>query len=587
MLLELRIQNLALIERAEVQFGAGLNVLTGETGAGKSVLIHALGLLVGERSTSDQVGKHEENGVRRARVEGAFDLSHAPHAHQFLRDNDFPAEENELVIAREVSSDGRSRIRINGQLANATTLRDLGNLLVDLHGQHDHQLLLKPETHLTFLDQFGDRAHQALREKVRLEYSKWKLAQKRLQELSSNEQNRAQRLDMLGFQAQEIDGLAPQAGEDEQLQEERSRLMNSEKLREAAARCRDALLGDEEAGATTLLNFALKAAREIENIDSSVSEWTTALQSAIYEIEDAANQARAYAEGLDADPLRLDEIEARLQRLNRLKRKYGDSLHRVLEYRASIEEELSNLNISESALENLRSEVETLRQNFLGESGKLSNARKTLAKRFEDGVVGHLKTLAMEKTRFQVGFESDENGSSDGIDKIEFLFSANPGTPLRPLARIASGGEISRVMLSLRSALFAPQNDEPASGVIPVLIFDEVDTGIGGVTAEAVGEKMRELARGFQVFCVTHLPQIARRADHQYRVLKESDEEQTRVSVIPMIGEERVREMARMMGHESEANLRHARELLNENSASSSTRNSAAPKEKTRKTPKK
>ena len=574
MLLELRIHNLALIERAEVQFGAGLNVLTGETGAGKSILIHALGLLVGERATVDQVGKIEENGVRRARVEGAFDLSHAPQAHQFLRDNDFQSDDNQLVIAREVSGDGRNRVRINGQLANNTTLRDLGNLLVDLHGQHDHQLLLKPETHLGFLDQFGDEKHQQLREQTKIEYSMWRASQKRLKELTANEQSRAQRLDMLGFQAQEIDAMALENGEDETLNEERSRLMNSEKLRDAAARCRDALLGAEEVGAATLLNFALKAAREIENVDASVSEWVEELQSALLEIDDAASQVRAYADGLEADPLRLDEIEARLQRINRLKRKYGDSLSRVLEYRANIEEELQNLNVSEDELSSLRADVDKLQQTFLATAQKLSEARHALAKRFENGVVAHLKTLAMEKTRFQVGFEKSD-GSPDGTDNVEFLFSANPGTPMRPLARIASGGEISRVMLSLRSALFAPTDDSPAGGVIPVLIFDEVDTGIGGVTAEAVGEKMRELARGFQVFCVTHLPQIARRADHHYRVLKESDDEQTRVSVVPMIGEERVHELARMMGHESAANLRHARELLGEvgeTPATSSTR---------------
>ena len=585
MLLELRIHNLALIERAEVQFGPGLNVLTGETGAGKSVLIHALGLLVGERATADQVGKHQENGVRRARVEGAFDLSHAPLAHQFLRDNEFDADDNQLVIAREVSSDGRSRVRINGQLANASTLRDLGNLLVDLHGQHDHQLLLKAETHLGFLDQFGDASHQKLIEKTHIEYSNWRAAQKRLNELTANEQSRAQRLDMLSFQAQEIDGIAPQEGEDELLGEERSRLMNSEKLRDAAARCRDALLGGEEVGASTLLSNALKAAREIENIDSSVSEWIGELQSAIIEIDDASSQVRAYADSLDADPLRLDEIEARLQRLNRLKRKYGDSVQRVLEYRANIEEELAKLNVSEDELSLLRADVERVRQKFLATAQQLSTARHNLAQRFESGVISHLKTLSMEKTRFQVGFDKDD-GSASGVDKVEFLFSANPGTPLRPLARIASGGEISRVMLSLRSALFAPTDDSPAGGVIPVLIFDEVDTGIGGVTAEAVGEKMRELARGFQVFCVTHLPQIARRADNHYRVLKESDDEQTRVDVVALQGEERVHELARMMGHESEANLRHARELLNdvaETKAASSTRSVSKAKKTSKK----
>ncbi len=563
MLLELRIQNLALIERAEVQFGPGLNVLTGETGAGKSILIHALGLLIGERATADQVGKSESGAQQRARVEGAFDLTRAPLAHQFLRDNDFPQDDNELVIAREVSSDGRSRVRINGQLANATTLRELGGLLVDLHGQHDSQLLLKPETHLVFLDQFGDKSHASLRENTRIEYSNWRAAQRRLNELSSNEQNRAQRLDMLSFQAQEIDGIAPQEGEDEELQDERARLMNSEKLRAAASLCRDALSGGDEPGAMTLLTQALKAARGIENIDGSVAEWANELQSAIYELEDAATQARAYADSLDADPLRLEEIEARIHRLNRLKRKYGDSLNRVLEYRQEIADELAGLNISEDELGTLRAATDGLHQKFLISAKKLSDARKALAKRFESEVVSHLKTLAMERTRFQVGFETDESGSVEGTDRVEFLISANPGQPLRPLAKIASGGEISRVMLSLRSALFAPSdNDQPSGGVIPVLVFDEVDTGIGGVTAEAVGEKMRELARGFQVFCVTHLPQIARRADSQYRVLKESDEEQTRVSVTPLQGEERVHELARMMGRESEANLRHARELL-------------------------
>jgi DNA repair protein RecN (Recombination protein N) len=227
-------------------------------------------------------------------------------------------------------------------------------------------------------------------------------------------------------------------------------------------------------------------------------------------------------------------------------------------------------------LAGLRDETGAQQRKFLAAAQKLSQSRRKLAQRFEAQVLGHLQTLAMERARLEVGFESDESGSPDGIDGVEFLFSANPGQPLRPLARIASGGEISRVMLSLRSALFAPNSDEPASGVIPVIVFDEVDTGIGGVTAESVGEKMRELARGFQVFCVTHLPQIARRADSHYRVLKESDEAQTRVSVTRLEGEERVREVARMMGRESETTLQHARELLNTVDGDASTRNGSS-----------
>ncbi|HEX8552703.1 MAG TPA: DNA repair protein RecN [Abditibacteriaceae bacterium] len=560
MLHEIRIFNLALIDRADISFGPGLNVLTGETGAGKSVLIHALGLLVGERATSEQVGKAEA----KARVEGLFDISQSPRAKAFLEAQDIAYEDDQLIVQREVSADGRSRVRCNGQLVTASLLRELGASLVDLHGQHEHQLLLRAETHLGFLDEFGDAAHQTLREQTSSLWESAQAARKRLDELSASEQQRAQRLDMLGFQAQEIDNAKLEADEDTALIDERARLMNAEKLRDAAALCRDALSGTEEAGAVQLLAQALRAAREIESFDASVSEWTEEIQSALYEIEDAAAQASAYADALDADPLRLEDIEARLHLLTRLKRKYGDSIARVLEYRAGIEDELSRLNLSEEELSALRDEADAHRARFLAVAEKLSQSRQKLAKRFSTEVVSHLQTLAMEKTRFEVGFERGE-GSADGIDVVEFLFQANPGQPLRPLARIASGGEISRVMLALRSALFAPQSDDPASGVIPILVFDEVDTGIGGVTAESVGIKMRELARGFQVFCVTHLPQIARRADSHFRVLKESDDARTLVSVTRLDGEDRVRELARMMGGETESTLRHAQELLAEN----------------------
>ena len=450
MLLDLRISNLALIERAEIQCGAGLNILTGETGAGKSILIHALGLLVGERATADQVGPRTEGeGVARARVEGAFDLKDAPRARAFLQQGEFPLEDDaQLLIAREVMADGRGRIRINGQMATASTLRELGSLLVDLHGQHEHQLLLKAETHLSFLDEFGDRAHAGLRLNVRQAFVHYQAARRRLNELTANEQQRAQRLDMLGFQAQEIDTAAPEPGEDVILADERARLMNAEKLREAASLCRGALLGGEEPGASTLLAQALRAAREIETVDGSVAPWVAELQSAIHEIDDAATEARTYADTLEADPLRLEEIEVRLHRLNRLKRKYGDSIERVLELRAQIEEELARLNVSEDELSGLREDSEKQKRTFLQAAETLSQSRRALAKRFEHEVVSHLQTLAMERTRFEVGFTTDENGSEEGVDLVEFLISANPGQPLRPLARIASGGEISRVMLA-------------------------------------------------------------------------------------------------------------------------------------------
>jgi DNA repair protein RecN (Recombination protein N) len=569
MLQELKISNLAIIEAAEIACGPGFNVLTGETGAGKSIVIDALGLLMGERAASEQVGT-----AGRAVIEGAFDVSKAPAARKYLHEHEIEAEDGALVVTREVSADGRSRVRLNGRMATAAALRELGATLIDLHGQHDSQALLRPESHLGFLDAFGDAAHQAALSAVRDKWSEWRRAHKRLDELTRDEQARAQRLDMLRFQAEELDAAKLQENEDALLADERARLMNAEKLREDSGLCRDCLSGDSagEPGALGLLRSALKSAREIEGVDKGVAPWVERLESALYEIDDIATEAAAYAETLEADPARLEEIEARLHLLNRLKRKYGDSIERVLAHQSKIGREIARLSVSEDELAGLRDEADALRDKYLTQARKLSAARQKLAQDFEKQVVRHLHTLAMEKSRFSVHFESDDAGAATGVDRVEFLLSANPGQPLRPLSKIASGGEISRVMLALRSVLGShPEEkmngegaDGEASTPVPVLIFDEVDVGIGGVTAEAVGEKMQELARSFQVFCVTHLPQIARRADHHYRVVKSLHEEHTRVEVRPLDDEERVCELARMMGRESEANLRHARELLDE-----------------------
>lgn len=560
MLQELRISNLALIERAEVQFGPGLNVLTGETGAGKSILVQALALLTGERAASEQVGA---GGGSRALVESSFDLADAPQAVAYLDEQGIATDDGQVVISREVNADGRSRVRINGRLATAATLRELGDRLVDLHGQHEHQLLLRAEHHLGFLDAFGNADYAGKVEAVRNRHRAWREAQRRLQDLSGDEQRRAQRLDMLQFQAQEIDAAELQPDEDNALLEERLRLLNTEKLRAAAALCRDALNGDEGAGAVVLAAQALKAARDILTVDSSISEWTEELQTALYALQDAAAEARSYADSLEADPLRLEEIEARLHLINRLKRKYGDSLEQVLAYRAEIEDELQNLTLSEGELVALQESANQLRAQYLLEAEALSVARHKLAKKFDAAVREQLCSLAMDRARFETQFVRDDNGTATGLDKVEFLLSANPGQPLRPLARIASGGEISRVMLALHSVLNTNRGGAPeAPGRVPVLVFDEIDTGIGGVTAEAVGEKMWGLARHFQVFCVTHLPQIARRADQHLRVAKQSSDAHTSVSVTPLDGEARVRELARMMGRESETTLRHARELL-------------------------
>lgn len=554
MLLELRISNFALIEGAEIAPGGGFNVLTGETGAGKSILIQALGLLIGERAASEQVGR----GSGKAVVEGAFDLSDNARARQFLEENGVESGEEALIIAREVEGSGRSKVRLNGRLATAATLRDLGALLVDFHGQHENQKLLHAEAHLEFLDAFGDKKHAQSRQQTRELFREWRGAERALAELSKNEQERAQRLDMLQFQAEEIAKAKLEAGEDDALGEERTRLMNAEKLRAGAATCVGMLWGDEELGAISLAHQGLKAAREIEATDGAVSAWVEQLQSAILELEDAAEGARDYAQTLEADPARLEQIESRLFKLGRLKRKYGASVEEILAYRAQIEGEIKGLSLSDEQVQELRDVAAQKRAAFFQCAEALSQTRQKLAQGFAAEVVKQLAGLAMDKARFEIGFEKQESGSADGIDRVEFLFSANPGQSLRPLAKIASGGEISRVMLGLRSVL----RDRGDGGGAPVVVFDEIDTGIGGLTAEKVGEKLQEIAKGRQVFCITHLPQIAKRADHHYRVEKSAGADFTSVSITPQCGDARVAELARMMGSESAANLEHARTLL-------------------------
>ena len=556
MLLELRISNFALIERAEIAPGAGFNTLTGETGAGKSILIQALGLLLGERAAAEQVGNTQGKAV----VEGAFDLTDAPRARHWLEENGFPVDDDALIVAREVEASGRSRVRLNGRLATATGLRELGAFLVDLHGQHENQQLLSPDAHLLFLDQFGDSSHAALKGEVGAAHKLWRTAARAVAEVSRNEQARVQRLDTLQDQAAEIDKAKLQADEDQQIAEERARLMNAEGLRLNAALCVGSLWGDEDSalGALALARQSLKAERDLEATDSTISEWVNQMQSAILDLEDTAESARAYAETLDADPARLEQIESRLHKINRLKRKYGATVAEILEYRAQIETEIGELNLSDEQIADLKSEAAARKSEYFELADKLSDDRKALAKRFSAEVVEQLSGLAMEKARFEIGFERLEKAASNGVDAVEFLLSANPGQPLRPLAKIASGGEISRVMLGLRSVL----RDTEAEHRVPIVIFDEIDTGIGGLTAEKVGEKMSEIAQHHQVFCITHLPQIAKRADHHFRVVKAAGDAATTVDVTPLDGPARVEELARMMGSESRANLEHAKTLL-------------------------
>jgi DNA repair protein RecN (Recombination protein N) len=564
MLLELRVSNLALIDQVELTFQSGLNVLTGETGAGKSILIHAIGLLLGERGAAEEVGL----GKSAATVEGLFDISGNPLSQDALRELGIPVEDDGMVVLsrREITADGRSRCRINGRVATVTMLRDIGRNLVDLHGQHEHQSLLRVETHLDFLDVFAGDACLNLREQYRAVYHELKDVEERLRALLFDEKQRAQRVDMLQFQMQEIDAAKLEADEDTRLMEERLRLANAEKLREAAQACLSLLSGDEDAGAMDVVGRAVVFLRDMQSAESAATTWTDNLQTALYQLQDVASELRNYLDKLEADPARLEEVEARLHLVTRLKRKYGDTIAQILQHRAQVEEEFQNLTHSDEQVAELERQRAARRQKLAALGQKLSDARRKAAKNFEKAVVSHLKSLAMEHVKFSVQIEPMPSRDGDGaefhftergIDQIEFLMSPNPGQPLRPLARIASGGELSRVMLALKTALSRRHE-------IPVLIFDEIDVGIGGAAAEAVGVKLKELAQYAQVFCVTHLPQIARYADAHFNVRKDATEERTTVTVTRLNEQERVHELARMLGGAkvTEATLRHAQELV-------------------------
>jgi DNA repair protein RecN (Recombination protein N) len=371
---------------------------------------------------------------------------------------------------------------------------------------------------------------------------------------------------MLQFQMQEIDAAKLEVDEDARLTEERSRLANAEKLREAAQACLSLLSGDEDAGAVDAVGHAASFLRDMQSAESAAAAWTDNLQTALYQLQDVASELRDYLEKLEADPARLEEIEARLHLITRLKRKYGDTINQILQHRAGIEEEYRSLTHSDEQVAELEQRQAARRQKLAALGQKLSDARRKAAKNFEKAVVTHLQSLAMERVKFGVQFEPVPSRDGDGaefhftergIDQIEFLLSPNPGQPLRPLARIASGGELSRVMLALKTALSRRHE-------IPVLIFDEIDVGIGGAAAEAVGVKLKELAQFAQVFCVTHLPQIARYADAHFSVRKDATEDRTTVAVTRLNEQERVHELARMLGGAkvTEATLRHAEELV-------------------------
>ncbi|HEU5259318.1 MAG TPA: DNA repair protein RecN [Vicinamibacterales bacterium] len=547
MLRFLRIRNLAVIEAVEVEFEPGFNVLTGETGAGKSILVEAVGLLLGARASADLV----RTGEPLATIEAIFD----------------DASRHELIVRREISNQGRSRSFIDGALATASALRDLSARLVELHGQHEHQVLLDPLAHLPLLDDYaggGEIAAQVASVWVRLRSLRDELERSRM-----DEREKSARLDLIGFQLGEIEKAAPKAGEDEQLTATRQVLASAERIQRL---CEEsyATLYDRDDAVLAGLGGVWKRVGELATIDSQFAPYVESRDGIKSQLEDLAFFLRSYADGIDASPSRLQEVEDRLALLERLKRKYGPTLHEVIERGAALARERDFLTGAGEGAENLLKSLDTATAEYLSKARELSRRRRTAAVHFARDMEGLLAELAMARTRFEVRFnegELPESGWSErGIDNAEFFVSPNPGEELRPLARIVSGGELSRVMLALKTlATTKPGSMFDSNPVAPkTLIFDEVDAGIGGRVADVVGSRLQELGTRFQVLCITHLPQIAARGDAHFLIEKSIRGKRTVTRVERLDQEGRIEEIARMIGGASisEQTRASARELI-------------------------
>jgi len=550
MLQFLNISNIALIDDMQVEFESGLNLLTGETGSGKSIIVDALGVLIGGRFTSELI----KSGAERASIEGLFTVTANPDL-ELLLENAGLEITNDIIIRRELSATGRNKIFINNQLATQSLLRDLRPFLVDIHGQGDQQTLFNPETHLEILDAFAGNG--GLRLEVAEAYRRWAAVRRELDSLRHDEAEKFQLVDTLKFQIGELEGAQLSIGEDERLEEERRRLSNVEKLTGLCQSSYSRIYEDDDA-AVTRVRQTLKEVAELAEYDSSFRDYLDGLESARAVLEDLSFTLRDFSDRLEFSPARLAEIEDRLAELSRLKRKYGGSLAASLEHLARSEDRLRQIETSDERERELNADLAAARQSYLELAGKLHKERVRAAKKFEQAVEKGIAEVAIDNARFQVQVSDDvDSAGQKGIDHTEFYFSANVGEEVKPLARVASGGEASRLMLVLKTVANGSQFPR-------TIVFDEIDTGIGGRVSEAVGLKLKKLSQTNQVLCVTHQPQIARFADSHLVVQKEALKGRTQVSVDRLDKAGRVEELARMLtGAEiTDSARRHAKELL-------------------------
>ncbi|MFH1368097.1 MAG: DNA repair protein RecN [Elusimicrobiota bacterium] len=556
MLLNLQIRNYALIDELNLELTPGLNIFTGETGAGKSIVIESLNLILGERASAQLVRK----GSSRCFVTGTFDISKLKKLKKFIDDSGLSGDDTDtLILRREIDAAGKSRAFVNDTPAGLNTLLEIGNHLVDVHGQHEHQTLLKTASQRELLDGFA--GNEELLSDAERHFRLWKELQAQKDSQNLSEQERARLVDLYSFQVKEINGAKLSPGEEEEIEQALPQMKNAEKLRELSNEAHQLLYG-EDGSALEKLNKARKILETINNLSNSLGETAETLNSATYSVEEVSDEMENFAEKLSADPERFNELLSRQDIIHKLKKKYGKDIPEILAYGEKIEKELDALTKFDQNRQELDAKMSKTLKQLSVTCEKLTESRKKAATKLASGIAAELAELGIKKAQFKVLIEKENEPTSEGWDGIEFLFSANPGEDAKPLKNIASGGEMSRVMLGIKTVLAKADN-------VPVLVFDEIDAGIGGPVGQTVGKKLKALSKHRQILCITHLPQIAAFADKHLSVEKAVQAGKTSTLIRNLAEKDRLEEIARMLSGEeiTPSARKHASELLTQSNA--------------------
>lgn len=554
MLIELNIRNVALIESLTLEFGRGFNVLTGETGAGKSIVVDSLNMALGSRADRDLI----RTGTDRASVQALFDISGNEKAIAIARELGAEADEGLVAVSREIRSSGRNICRISGIVVPLATLRHLTSTLVDIHGQHEHQALIDPQRHIGFLDSFGGAEHKKLMEQVLALYADRVRVASAYRKITAEAAERERMIDMLEFQVNEIFSIHPRKGEEEKLERRAHFYENAGKIKDSVETAYHLMYGGESRaqGAQEQLDSVIRLLDGVAKHDDRIAALASRVKDAFYTVQDAAYELRALSESMDYDSIMADKVYDRLDKIRKLERKYGSTLNEVIEFGENARAKLETLKKSGESTTELRGELQKLDEKLKDMCAQLTISRRRISTRLTEEVQRQLSDLGMARTRFEVSIQPAKP-TATGADNVEFLISANPGEPLKPMASVASGGELSRIMLALKTIAIDSEG-------VDSMVFDEIDTGVSGRMAQVVGEKIKHIARTHQVLCVTHLPQIAAQGDVHFVVEKITDGQRTDSMVRRLDDNGRVREISRLIGdgEDSQTSLQHARHLL-------------------------